>query len=367
MNILYTLPDLHFGGTANLLLQNLQTLQKFHTVHVVYFAFNTTLSNSFKSKGIVPQRIPYNGIKDLVKTTGKIKKFILNNDIELIHCNLYLDKFLIGFTGIIHGLHIPKISHLHSAGKEREDIFKYRVLDKMENFLDRNCFDNIITVSQAAYNYAKNERQLPENKMCIIYNGIMGIDAKTEKVIHDPLLFGTVCRFHPIKGLPRLLDCLYHLKQSNLDFKCYFVGNGSEKPLLISKIADLGLEKEIIFTGFRSDAQALITEFDFYLNSSLSESFGISVVEALSCGVPVIASNVGGLKEVVNQNNGVLIDFSDAAKAALGIKNFIENSKLNYPEFSKNAIKSFESKFSSAIYVEKLNILYTKLLKKYNL
>ncbi|MBI6117346.1 glycosyltransferase family 4 protein [Salegentibacter maritimus] len=362
MNILYTLPDLHFGGTSNLLYQNIENLAKVHKVYLIYFGPNTLMEKNFIEKGIMPLRIPYNGAKDLLKTVRSIRKFIKINNIDIIHTNLFLDKALITFA-TLGSRSIKKVSTIHSADNNKADVYlKNKLKNDFENIIDKYFMDKIIAVSETAKRFSIDNRGIPEKKITVIYNGIQALQVAPYNNNNNKIVFGTACRFHSIKGLPRLLKTIFILKEKGLKIKLILIGDGGQRSYLEKVIENLQIDNDVEITGFTDDVPFYLSGIDYYVNSSYSEAMPISVLEALSIGLPVIASDVGGLKEIVKNNyNGLRVDFNNLEKTADEIFEFLNNGKTDYWILKKNSVSTFESKFSSGIYLKNLNALYENL------
>ena len=115
-----------------------------------------------------------------------------------------------------------------------------------------------------------------------------------------------------------LKEVLYDLKTSNLpiDFHYHIVGEGGERYNLIKLQKQLSLDNKITFHGHIKDAFNIISDFDIFIMPSRSEALAFALLEAYNSGVEIIASNVGGLKEIVeNANHGTLIDFTNTFEA----------------------------------------------------
>ncbi len=362
MRILYTLPDLHFGGSSNLLAQNIKTISQNHSVYLVYFGPNQTMLDKFKASGIEPVQIKYKGINHFISVVSRLREFIIDNKIDVIHTNLFLDKIFVAFASI--NLEVKKISTIHAAetSKYRKSS-KNKIIFKVENYLHNFIYHKTIAVSQATKISCLEERNINENKIAVILNGSNPLKKlKIEEPIFNDdsdIVLGTACRFHSIKGLPRLIKLFSEIRKVHSNIKLILIGDGGEGNEIDNLIKILNLEKEVFITGFTNDVSIYLNQLDYYVNSSFSEAMPVSVLEALSIGKPVIASNVGGLKEVIIDGyNGKLINFQNENQAFEILDKLIEAHEIDYKSLSESAEKSFHQNYSSEIYCENLNKLY---------
>lgn len=150
---------------------------------------------------------------------------------------------------------------------------------------------------------------------------------------NDAIVIGTVKTLEKGYGIGFLIDAFAILSQrlKNYPIKLLIVGKGSLDRFLKAKVKDLHIEGDTVFTG-----QISQSEVPFYHNMlsisvfpSLSESFGVSVVEAMACEKPVVVTNVGGLPEVVeNGVTGLIVPPADAQKLADAIEKLVKDEVM---------------------------------------
>ncbi len=167
---------------------------------------------------------------------------------------------------------------------------------------------------------------IPADRITVIYNGISvdeirrsaGAGPAIEK--ESAALIGIVARLHPVKGHRYFLEAARDILQQRPEARFLIVGEGPYRPTLEKLAGSLGISDKVSFTGFVEDIYALMSGLDLLVISSLWEGFGLTAAEAMVLGVPVVATSVGGLPEVVKHGEtGLLVPPADASALAGGI------------------------------------------------
>lgn len=189
--------------------------------------------------------------------------------------------------------------------------------------LAANFCSKIICVSVFVKNLALEYKITRDDKLSVIYNGVENIkknDLVGEDIQKHFLKIIFVGRLAKPKN-PFLLVQAYAKLSSTVREKCelVIVGDGPQKSDLVKLIIKLGLSDKVHLIGNvpRDEMLKLLANSDIMVLPSLWESFGLSVLEAMSLSIPVVVSNVGGLKELVSNNSGILIDTLDDLTTSL--------------------------------------------------
>lgn len=167
--------------------------------------------------------------------------------------------------------------------------------------------------------------------------------------------------FRPVKRVCDTIKILSLVKKE-LPAKLLIIGDGPDRSDCERLVRDLGLQDDVIFLGKQDGLEELLIVADIFLMPSQSESFGLSALEAMSCGLPVVSSSVGGLPELVNHNEtGFIAEFGDINRMAKYVLDLLTNEK-KYKKFSKNAREKAVINFDKKIVVPKYLEYYEKIL-----
>lgn len=146
-------------------------------------------------------------------------------------------------------------------------------------------------------------------------------DTKTRLIdYHGDLWMGTIAELHPIKRINRAIDAVAALTKEFPTLRFIIIHDGQERTRLQQQVRDLGLEEHIFFTGAVEDAARLLSAFDLFVLPSKSEAFGYVLLEAGTAHLPVVATNVGGIPDIIEDGvNGLLVppDNTPALTSAL--------------------------------------------------
>jgi len=243
-------------------------------------------------------------------------------------------------------------------------IFWNTTLNLINNFLSK-ILTSIIFVSKATKDSVTNKSNLLDRssnlKDLVIYNGIPknkimkddNINELIKKKSKDIFLIGMMSRIEAYKGHIDLVKGFSKLPKGVKDkFKIYFIGEGSEEEIKNIKkiILSEDLEKYFEFTGYINlDSMLIASKLDLLLSLTRTyEGFGLSIVEAMSVGTPVMATNVGAVSEYLNTNNSTLVEASNIDQISKELNNFAEN-KVLWDERAKIGKKEILEKFNSEL------------------
>ena len=159
-----------------------------------------------------------------------------------------------------------------------------------------------------------------------------------------------------------------YIKENNIStgkYKFILTGDGELYGKIKEKAEALGLHNDIIFTGYRNDIKNILKSSDIFVSHSISESFGISVLEAIASGLPVIATDSGGVHEIISDKfkNGLLIDYGDKKKFTEGLLKLIKSRELRNL-YASHGYEILQELFNLDKTVEETYNLYMNCLLK---
>jgi glycosyltransferase involved in cell wall biosynthesis len=181
-----------------------------------------------------------------------------------------------------------------------------------------------------------------------------------EKEINELYILYTG-RLEAIKGLVTLVESAQYVCQKHRKLKFVLVGKGTIEKVLRNMISKLKLEQNFYFAGHISDRNKLVEYYQkagAFVLPSYYESAGISLLEAMSCGVPVIATNVGGIPEIItNERDGLLVSPGDPEELAQALLKVLDDKELR-ETLASNARQKVRSKYDWEIIVNRIEAIY---------
>lgn len=260
---------------------------------------------------------------------------------------------------------VPVVTTVHSAiSRDYANALKQFWAPRIDN-LTLSLTDRFIVVSEAIKEDLVNRGMPPEN-ISIVYNGVdipgerpPSSDGRTRIGLYaEQFVVGTVARLEPNKGIKYLIRAAKELKPKLANVKVVVIGAGRDRQELERESERLGLTDIIDFLGFREDARSLMTSFDVFTLPSLMEGFALVVIEAMAAGIPVVASKVGGVPEIIQDGrNGLLVEPGDPRSLAEAIFKLQESPDLRSMIVAE-AYKDFNDRFTTERFVtETENVL----------
>ena len=346
------------------LIQSLNDLYP-NTKSLLVCKTGSTLEKKAKSLGLNYHSLPFLNELDLL-SIFKLKKLCLKEKIQIIHSHTAHAHTISFFSQLLYR---NKVSLVVSRRVDYSIKNKYFSQLKYKH----SKVKKIICVSHAVQKSL--EPYIPDTKkLCTIHSGIDISHFSLEKekckklrntyqIPKDYKLIGNTGALSPQKDY---ISFIYTAKQTLKKHKklhFFIIGEGKEKKKIESKIQKLGLEKHITLTGFRNDIPEILPELDIFLSTSQDEALGTSILDAFASQVPVVATNVGGVSEmVIHKKTGLLSPAKDINSLTQNLSLIISSPQMKM-ELVNNAKKHLTS-FSKENTAKKIYKIYKEIISE---
>lgn len=267
---------------------------------------------------------------------------------------------------------VPRVVHSpHAFAFEFRTNRPARMLYRLAEKFCARLSDAIVAVSEHERQQAIGLNVLSPDKVLTIENGLDEDDFKRSRrgpqvrkelgIGKGRVVVGTVGRLAKQKGLTCLVDAAAKLLRDFPDL-CFLVAGAGEQLLALErKLIDLRIGKKVLLLGHRDDTRDLYAAMDIFVLPSLWEGRPYALLEAMAAGKPVVASDVCGLDEVIeNGKNGVLVRPGDVPDLADGIARLVKSPPLRR-KLGQAARKTVEARYHAEESVARLHALYTEL------
>lgn len=348
-NILHISRTMDIGGAERIVYQLSSDLKdEFDSVHVA------STGGLWESE-LASQEIQHHKILDIdsknpvtvLKLLFSIHQIIKQKGITIVHTHHRMAAFYIRLLKFVY----PKLTHVYTA----HNVFKDKL--PLYRFALKNA--KSVAVGEAVNNNLKEDVGITDSK--VIYNGVIlkETDNQVDDIVdYDGTKLGCIARLSEQKGLTYLIEAMSLLTVKNI--RLFIVGDGELRNELENKVEELDLQDSVTFLGYRKDIVECINSFDFLVSSSLFEGLALNVIETFMNGKTMVATNIPGINEVVNAENGILVPVKDANAMAKAIEKMATDPRLR-EKLANQAKKDYENKFSYPLFLENYRALYREI------
>ena len=298
-----------------------------------------------------------------VRTVFALRRYVRSHGIDVIHSHKYKTNLYAFLANL--GLRKKLVSTCHNWLGDSLAMRFYAWLDKR---ILRN-FDMAVGVSSEIV--AELKKHVPSHRFMRIGNGIdirkyqksaNRDEARRQLQVGNRRVIGFVGRLSPEKGIGYLLRAVGNLVKDREDVCALIVGDGEQAEGLRSEAQALQIADRVIFTGNRSDTPTLYAAMDVFVLPSLQEAFPMVILEAMASGVPVVATRVGDVAEIIEPGRtGLLVDTKDVAALQAAIHEVLAHRE-QADSMSAAARARTEEKFSSAAMATQYRSVYERVM-----
>lgn len=378
IKLIHIISNLSLGGAQVLLYDILNNLKKKEDLDIKVITIDSgKYIEKFITSGIPVIDISEKGLVN-PKILFKLKKILRDLKPDIVHTHLNKADFYGRIAAKQTGVPlIYSTCHNYSTTHKSADINKRSIFDTIDNLVVTYSGSRLIAVSNLVQQYLTNRDPKFKERTEIIYNGLNTdkkkyqldenqqlIFRKTNRLSQDDFVISVIGRLEKQKGHLFFLDTVKEFLRKNSSIKVLIIGEGNLRNDIEKFVESNLLTNQIQLLGFKHDTEKYIEISDLVCVPSLWEAFGLVTIEAMIKGKLVLASNTGGIPEIVEDfKNGFLFETGNSKDLLKKLKYIFEN-KNTFSDLRKNAIEDVINKFD----IQKNSELYYKsYLSKLNL
>ncbi|MFH2144562.1 MAG: glycosyltransferase family 4 protein [Candidatus Omnitrophota bacterium] len=358
MKILFITTHLNYGGITTYIISLAEALSK--KGHNVYIASaGGDLAPKLEKSDVRHVRIPiktkceFNPL--LLIALIKLLYLIRKESIDIIHAQTRVTQVVAAILSVM--AKVPYLTTCHGFFKPN---------------LGRQFFPcwgrKVVAISDAVEKHLKIDFYLPDDQIALIPNGIdigrFVVSARRDDIKVPVRKVGIIARLSYVKGHRYLLEAMAEVIREFSDARLFIFGDGKIKNELIKQAQKLAITDKVIFLPAVFNTAEVLQEIDVFVMPSLQEGLGLSILEAQACGLPVIASCVGGIPTIIKDNlTGLLVSPRDARALAGAILKVMDNKDLAI-RLGRCAREQVEYKFNLTQVAGQIEEIYKELLVK---
>lgn len=372
MKILHLISGGDTGGAKTHVLGLLTELQKNIDVKIICF-MKEDFYYEAKERGINIEAFEQRKRYDL-SVVKRLLTEIKEGKYDIVHCHGARANFMAFLLRFFH--RVPTVTTIHSDYKLDFQDNRYKDLVYTNiNTIALKFIDYYIGVSESFKNMLI-DRGFNKNKIFTVYNGIeMNLIKDLNNPVdflkrynittgEDTILVGTLARLHPVKGIDVLVKGAKKVLEQRTNVKFLIGGDGTEGPMLKELTKELGIEDDVLFLGFVDEPISFFNAIDINTITSHSESFPYVMMEGGALKKPIVASNVGGIGDlVVEGETGFLFEDGDYGRLAYQLIKLIDDVELR-KELGENLYSSVSKNYSSESMASKHISIYKQILDR---
>lgn len=364
VSVLYLNFSMEVGGIETLICEFATRLNSNGFLSsICVFSGGGSLEKKLESEGVMVGCVEKKEGIDLT-VIPRLRRFLREKGIRILHTHNYAAWLY----GVLAARGIRGLRHIHT---EHSNIKK-----KRRGWVERlliHFTDRIVCVSDDVKRSMIEHQGISSEYLNVIYNGVdtnrfcpNSFKRKLYKdelgIKHDALIIGIVARLAPVKDHSTLLKAFSKVSENIPEAILLIVGDGELKHTLIKQTSEIGLENNVYFLGERQDIPDLLNVMDIFVLSSLSEGHNMSLLEAMSTGLPVVATDVGGNSEVIVDGvTGFLVPSESPNILGEKIGTLLREEKLRL-QMGKNGRKRAERYFNTNSMIKNYENIYLDIL-----
>lgn len=357
IRILHIIYQLNTGGLENGLINLINRLPESQYQHTV---LSLSYSTRFKDRVVTnnctfidlnkepgPLLLYFKAIYQIIKSIAP--DIVHTRNLSAIECQIVAWAARVPFR--IHSEH----------GRESNDLMGNNKKNQRVRKMAKPFIHQYIALSKDLESYLMDKIGVGTDKINQIYNGVdyQRFTCQHRKSTSDTTRIISVGRLQSVKNFPVLIMAIKNLKASGYEnIHLNLVGDGPEKASIQQSIIDNSLQGQVILLGNRNDIPDLLMNSDIFVLPSLIEGISNTILEAMSVGLPIIASRVGGNPELIlDGQSGQLFPSGDVYALVKALKLYIDNKQIRHSHGEKSR-ERVETLFALSQMIQKYHAVY---------
>jgi len=370
IKIIYVITKGNFGGAQRYVFDLATNLPKEHFEVLVAMGEGNALLEKLQNKGIRTVQIPFlqrniNPLKEIASFFYLIKLF-KDERPDIVHLNSSKAGGLGGIAGRLTG--VPRIIFTgHGwAFNEKRNLFS-RILIAGFHWATIALSHTTVAVSKRIIDQISLFPFI-KNKLIVIHNGIASINflnkGSARAILHSETVasiwIGTISELHQNKGIDFIIQAFANIAPQFEHAELFIIGEGEERKKLEALVQKLNVQNKVHFLGFKKDASQYLKAFDIFTLTSRTDAFPYVPLEAGAAGLPVIASRVGGIPELISsKESGILVEPGNIFEIEYALRDLLQNEQKRQA-FGKALQIRVERDFTLERTIEDTIKLYTR-------
>lgn len=325
---------------------------------------STVIHNTIESNGAQVFTVTARSLFNIKRLRWLIH-FLEQEKIDIIHSHLLYANILASVAGYI--ARTPVVCTLHSTHTEKG--WRLRWLKALEDFCLRNFATRILAVGQEVA--VAHSSRYKRRRVDVIPNGIPepeAVPSQTRERLRSELagdnsnvIIITVGRFEPSKGYHDMVTAFKLLQKTNRKSRLVMVGAGSLHESIRSQVETLDLGQSVVLAGERHDISQLLASSDIFASSSHREGLPLSLLEAMMAELPIVATSVGDIPNVVTKEMGIVVPPRQPEELAAALEK-LATSPERRREMGKAARSRALHEYSLDVWMDRQVRLYNEML-----
>jgi len=357
MKIIEVMPFWGLGGAETMCENLVYELKKLgHEIIVIsLYDTKTVITQRFEKAGI--------DIRYLEKKPGldfsmykKLRKIFREEKPDVVHTHIHTTQYVFP---VAKRLKIKIVHTIHSiASKEAPSLLR-----KFNKFYFKRSYAIPVALSENIQRSMVEEYKIRVDRVPIIFNGIDLSKCKEKSDYSRGEMFKIVhvASYQEVKNHFGLLDSFEQFHRKKPDTELHLIGDGQRRALIEQIVKDKGLSDCVFFYGFQASVHKFLHDMDVFTLPSLYEGMPMSIIEAMGTGLPIVATNVGGIPDMLTNGESAILTAIDCDEIANAFEKLYASTELR-ERLGKNAKRNADI-FSSAKMANNYVKIYQGVLK----